>query len=268
MPSSGRPPDISQRQVGNGVDANLSSVVVASEIQPGTGTSTSTVQSAAATEPKKKKFPFFKFPPEIRHIIYRHAWTVDPKRYTMSKTYQLRYGYMYAQMRILTKMGSVSRQMRDEAYSEFFHRAQAYLRWNTQMQGYSHHNLEVMRKMQVSFLMRNYLQHVAFHWPENHEHRMSTFRWLENLSQLRTLKVVLSGGPNVGLNEQYSPGNYSPKLFRRLTMSLATRNANFPGRRPWVMFDVDKEELMVLWNQLDWFSELLREIPRGTVSFE
>ncbi|KAK3398596.1 hypothetical protein B0T20DRAFT_353257 [Sordaria brevicollis] len=262
MSSSNEPPDIS----GNGAGDNQSSIVLASEIQPGTGTGTSTstgqspAPAAAASKPK-----IFKIPIEIRRMIYRFAWTIDPKPYRLRKTYQLRYDYLAKQMAILTKMGEVSRQMRDEAYGDFFRSAQAYMRWNTQQQGYSPQNLEAMRVLQHCVLMENHLQHVIYHWPENAEHRGSMFRWLETLSQLRTLKIVFSGAPGVGVNERHKAEHYLPRLFRRLVQSLETRNANFPeSKKPWVTFYVEYEKLVALWNQLDWFTELVREISRGT----
>ncbi|KAJ4388339.1 hypothetical protein N0V85_007660 [Neurospora sp. IMI 360204] len=201
------------------------------------------------------KLPFFRFPPEIRFIIYRKAWAVDPKPHTVKKSGQLRVDYVKEQLSVVTKMGAVSHQMRIEAYSEFFHRTQAYFRWNTQMQGFSKHNVQVMTRMQGSFLLKYHLQHVSLHWPENYEHRLATLRWLEGLEQLKTLKIVISNGPDL---ENRKGAHYSVNAMRRLAVSLARRNAK--SEKPFVIFEADRPELVDLWNGVDWFRSLVEDV--------
>ncbi|KAK3488101.1 uncharacterized protein B0T23DRAFT_323460 [Neurospora hispaniola] len=203
------------------------------------------------------KLPFFRFPPEIRFIIYRMAWSVDPKPYRIKRSGQLRIAYLKKQLSFVVKMGAVSHQMRVEAYSEFFHRTQAYFRWNTQMQGYSWHNVQVMAKMQSSFLLKYHLQHVSLYWPENYEHRITTLRWLEGLKQLKTLKIILSNGPDL---ENRKGAHYSVNAMRRLAVSLARRNAN--SEKPFVTFVADRLELVNLWNSVDWFRALVEGLAK------
>ncbi|KAK1777478.1 hypothetical protein QBC45DRAFT_479195 [Copromyces sp. CBS 386.78] len=256
MSSSEKPPDIALKVANDGTshqEANLSSDAYALEFQP--------INKPAAP----KKLPFFKLPPEIRFMIYRMAWTVDPARHTImirgryaaERNGQLRIAYVNEQLSLVAKLGAVSRQMRHEAYAEFFHRTQAYFRWNTQQQGFTPHNTQVMAKMKSSWLLWRHLQHVSLHWPENAEHRLSTFKWLEGLPQLKTLKIIIAGEPDLANRN----GAHGVNALRRLAVYLARRNLRF--EKPFVTFEAERPELVGMWSEVDWFRELVEEVARN-----
>ena len=216
------------------------------------------ISNGPASRPAlNKKLPFFRLPPEIRFIIYRMAWTVDPERHTIKKSGQLRIDYVKEQLSVVTKMGAVSRQMRNEAYFEFFHHTQAYLRWNTQLQGFSMHNVQVMGRMQSSWLLREHLQHLCLHWPMNEEHRSSTFSWLQALQRLETLKIVLCRVPDMGNGRTEW---YSEKAMRKLVVCLQGRTAQ--NGKLFVKFETDKWDLVEVWNTTEWFRKVVKDIAK------
>lgn len=72
----------------------------------------------------------FRLPLELRLMIYRYVWKVNPKLHTISRTGQLSTSYLSHQLLAIAGLGAICQQMRMEAFDEYFHHAQAYLRWD------------------------------------------------------------------------------------------------------------------------------------------
>lgn len=135
-------------------------------------------------------------------MIYRHAWKVDPHPHTIEGTGQLKISYLKQQLLAIGTLGAICQQMRTEALDEYFHHAQAYLRWDFYGGGSgckSPHNVYYKKLIPSSPLLLAHLRHVSFYWDGEGEFKrreitvMEAFYWLQSLKQLRTLEVVITG---------------------------------------------------------------------------
>ncbi|KAK3488102.1 uncharacterized protein B0T23DRAFT_323831 [Neurospora hispaniola] len=149
--------------------------------------------------PQTPKPLLFRLPLEVRLMIYRHAWKVDPKHHTIKGSRQLMESYLKQQLTAIGRLGAICQQMRTEAFDEYFHHAQAYLRWATYGSGSrTLHNRSYKELLLSSPLLMAHLRHVSFHWSGENAHRKKevsptqAVHWLHCLKQLRTLDLVIS----------------------------------------------------------------------------
>lgn len=155
-------------------------------------------------------------------MIYRHAWKVDPKPHTIKRSCQLMDSYLKQQLTAIGRLGAICQQMRTEAFDEYFHHAQAYLRWDTHGSGSKTlHNRSYKELLLSSPLLMAHLRHVSFHWAGEDVHRKEEVSptpavvWLHCLKQLRTLDLVISH-----VHVEYFYRGYSYKQ-KQLLLSLA-----------------------------------------------
>ncbi|KAK3948110.1 hypothetical protein QBC32DRAFT_66357 [Pseudoneurospora amorphoporcata] len=149
-------------------------------------------------------------PLEIRHEIYRYAWTlqVDTNKYVGQRFPSwLNKSYVKLQVGQVQKLVSICRQMRDEVLSEYFHRTQVYFRWHRGQLAHhtSIHNnrprpeFDAPHCIQFSHLLTHYT-HVSLQWEPclclgNSEGTRSAsyaLNWLLKLERLKTLELVIS----------------------------------------------------------------------------
>lgn len=143
------------------------------------------------------KPPLFRLPVEVRLMIYRHAWKVDPKFHTIKRTRQLKHSFLKEQLLAIGRLGAICQLIRTEAFNEYFHHAQAYLRWDKDGTGSrSLHNKYYAILISSSPLLLAHLRHVSVYWTD--ELRSDGFTvsfqeslfWLRSLKQLKTLEIV------------------------------------------------------------------------------
>ena len=158
-------------------------------------------------------------------MIYRYAWKVDPEPHKIKNSDQLKDSYLKGQLLAIGKLGQICHQMRTEALEEYFHHAQAYLRWDIYYSGsQSAYNSSYKELILSSPLLMAHLRHVTLYWadPEHHKKKEATpveaMLWLHCLKQLRTIEVVIRNA-------------YAFDMHRRNRAWVSTVSASFANLR-------------------------------------
>ncbi|EAA26902.1 hypothetical protein GE21DRAFT_6158 [Neurospora crassa] len=175
------------------------------------------------SSPQTSKPLLFRLPLEVRLMIYRHAWKVDPKPHTKRGTRQLTTSYLKQQLTAIGRLGAICQQMRTEAFDEYFHHAQAFLRWDYDGSGSkTRHNHSYKELILSSPTLLAHLRHVSFHWADKEVHKgeyvspMEALYWLQCLKQLKTLELVIPRG--------YVRGDYFGDSYRQKQVLLSLSN--------------------------------------------
>lgn len=183
-------------------------------------------------------------------MIYRYAWTVNPKPHTVRLSGQLRTTYLEAQLSAIGKLGAICQKMRTEVIDDYFHHAQAYLRWDDNGTGCkSPFNVRYPEIIMGSTLLLENLRHVCIYWTNSGSYDTlspsftEALYWLRCLKQLRTLEVVVTSTIEVsGWHLRHSLRR--SKLLRNLQgLEKATIKYNFDevpeSGRPRVMAELN-----------------------------
>ncbi|KAK3503021.1 hypothetical protein B0T13DRAFT_446299 [Neurospora crassa] len=101
------------------------------------------------SSPQTPKPLLFRLPLEVRLMIYRHAWKVDPKPHTIRSSRQLMASYLKQQLTAIGRLGAICQQMRTEAFDEYFHHAQAYIRYKQKQLLLSLANVRGLKKVTI-----------------------------------------------------------------------------------------------------------------------
>lgn len=132
-------------------------------------------------------------------MIYRYVWKVSPKLHTISRTGQLNTSYLPRQLLEMGGLGAICQQIRTEAFDEYFHHVQAYLRWDFCGSGSKLiDNKYYLSVILASALLLAHLRHVSVYWTTGLKFDrfavsfVEALNWLQCLKQLKTLEVVIS----------------------------------------------------------------------------
>ncbi|KAK1777477.1 hypothetical protein QBC45DRAFT_469637 [Copromyces sp. CBS 386.78] len=205
----------------------------------------------------------FRLPLEVRLMIYRYAWKVNPKIYTFTGTGQLSSCYVEQQLLAIGKLGAICQQIKTEAFDEYFHHAQACLRWEfNDPRSYHSYEYPIAKKLILSsLLLLTHLRHASFYWHGDvfYDWRdvsaTEAFYWLQFLKQLRTLEVVVTGGLDWGWFGDYQSKQMSMLLENLRGLEKVT-----------IKFDLsdlsqdDAERCMEELNDNEWFLKFKRKI--------
>ncbi|KAK3955422.1 hypothetical protein QBC32DRAFT_367761 [Pseudoneurospora amorphoporcata] len=189
----------------------------------------------------------FRLPLEIRLMIYRHAWKVNPEIYTIPGTGQLESCYVKQQLPAIGKLGAICQQIKTEAFDEYFHHAQACLRWEFNDPS--------------SPLLLTHLRHASFYWHGDVFFDWSdvstteAFCWLQILKQLRTLEVVVTGGSGWGWFGDYQSKQMSTLLENLRGLEKVTIKFDLSD-----LSQSDAERCMEALNVNAWFLKFKRKI--------
>ena len=151
------------------------------------------------------KPPILAIPPEIRLMIYPYLWETSPNIHTSRQPAP---PGLRKQLRAMWKLGAICRQIRNEAFDEYFKQTQAYFRWDASrtLRKARWHTRDKEMILSSSFL-RSHLRHVSFNWTDyvlwtgpgrirggkvKLVSPTEVLIWLQKLESLRTVELVIS----------------------------------------------------------------------------
>ncbi|KAK1777461.1 hypothetical protein QBC45DRAFT_187117 [Copromyces sp. CBS 386.78] len=129
--------------------------------------------------------PLLRLPVELRLEIYQYFWTIpcEKKYFIPRSANKLKATYLEAQLSAICTLGSICRQIRDEAYGEYFHTTQIFLGWALidlrpfVDMAFEHELQDNDRKARElihnSYLLKTQARHVCLRWEHNLEITMT-----------------------------------------------------------------------------------------------
>ncbi|KAK3338299.1 hypothetical protein B0H65DRAFT_582038, partial [Neurospora tetraspora] len=217
------------------------------------------------------KSPLLNLPAEVRIIIWKAAWTMHGigKKSAEHPVAD----YASTQIRAICLLGKICRQIRNEAYAEFFHRTQLVCRrrTNSLMTLIDEPVMDIIFK---SNLIQQNIRHVSFHWWRFKDFYLyNVLRLLARAPQLSTLEIVFT---DPGLWSKYRPGIVSErrnepvmeKYFDPRRYKLVLKGPPLSLDKITFKLDFQSGKSVEIWENTKWFQDIKRDIAKAHLKKE